>query len=185
MNAVRDAYRTRIVETLRALGADPALAARRGLPVHREAQTLTLIGLGSDLRDKFATPATATAYRALHTAATKDGVALLLHSAFRSFDYQLSLIRYKVAHGRSLDEVLRVNAPPGCSEHHSGRALDLGCVGTPALEESFETTEAFAWLGRHAARFGFRLSFPRDNRYGFLYEPWHWYFLGVRARRRC
>ncbi|HVT32680.1 MAG TPA: D-alanyl-D-alanine carboxypeptidase family protein, partial [Rhodanobacteraceae bacterium] len=33
---------------------------------------------------------------------------------------------------------------------------------------------AFAWLKRHASRFGFRLSYPRRNRHGIAYEPWHW-----------
>jgi D-alanyl-D-alanine carboxypeptidase len=84
------------------------------------------------------------------------------------------LILGKLAKGRSIDEVLTVNAPPGCSEHHSGRAVDVGCAGTAPLEESFETTPAFAWLQRHAAAFGFSLSYPRGNRHGYLYEPWHW-----------
>ncbi|HEX7650108.1 MAG TPA: D-alanyl-D-alanine carboxypeptidase family protein, partial [Noviherbaspirillum sp.] len=25
-----------------------------------------------------------------------------------------------------------------------------------------------------AGRFGFTLSYPRGNTYGFIYEPWHW-----------
>ncbi|MET0229666.1 MAG: D-alanyl-D-alanine carboxypeptidase family protein, partial [Rhodanobacteraceae bacterium] len=33
---------------------------------------------------------------------------------------------------------------------------------------------AFRWLMRHAKRFGFRLSYPRSNRHGIAYEPWHW-----------
>jgi len=52
--------------------------------------------------------------------------------------------------------------------------VDIGARDTPALEEDFERTEAFAWLERNANRFGFRLSYPRGNRYGYLYEPWHW-----------
>ena len=30
----------------------------------------------------------------------------------------------KLARGQSAEEVLRINAPPGYSEHHSGRAAD-------------------------------------------------------------
>ncbi|MHB8392777.1 MAG: D-alanyl-D-alanine carboxypeptidase family protein, partial [Acidobacteriaceae bacterium] len=26
----------------------------------------------------------------------------------------------------------------------------------------------------HAGHFGFRLSYPRNNRHGIAYEPWHW-----------
>lgn len=176
-------YRKRIEATLRALGADPALHARRRLPVYAEARRLQPIGVGADGRDKFLTPGAAVAWARMREAARNDGVELLLYSAFRGFDYQLALIRGKIARGRSLDEVLAVNAPPGCSEHHSGRALDLGCTGVAPLEETFESTQAFAWLTRRGGEFGFRMSFPRDNRWGYTYEPWHWYFAGIRPRR--
>jgi D-alanyl-D-alanine carboxypeptidase len=26
--------------------------------------------------------------------------------------------------------------------------------------------------------YGFRMSYPRDNPQGFIYEPWHWFFEG-------
>jgi D-alanyl-D-alanine carboxypeptidase len=48
--------------------------------------------------------------------------------------------------------------------------------GVRSLELEFERTEAFRWLSQNAGRFGFSLSFPRDNRYGYMYEPWHWCF---------
>ena len=46
--------------------------------------------------------------------------------------------------------------------------------GFPVLEESFEDSDAFAWLGKHAGRHGFHLSYPRGNRHRVAYEPWHW-----------
>ena len=160
--------------TLRELGADPALLRARGLPLFADARQLRCVGLGTDGRDKFLAPRAAEAWLALREAAAGDGVELLLISAFRSFAFQLALIRGKLAKGRDIAEILSVNAPPGCSEHHSGRAVDIGARDTPALEEAFEHTQAYAWLGGNANRFGFRLSFPRGNRYGYLYEPWHW-----------
>jgi len=166
--------RLRVRSALAELGADPDLAQQRGLPLHADARQLTCVGLGTDGRDKFLAPRAAQAWLAMRTAAAGDGVELLLISAFRSFDFQLELIRGKVARGRDIAEVLTVNAPPGCSEHHSGRAVDIGARGVAALEEDFELTAPFDWLGRNAARFGYRLSFPRGNRYGYLYEPWHW-----------
>lgn len=166
----------RIHDTLTTLGADGDLARRRHLPIHPEARRLICVGTGTDGRDKFLTPAAAVAWQAMRDAAAGHGVALLLISAFRSFDYQLALIRGKLAKGRDIDDILRINAPPGCSEHHSGRAIDIGYAGMPPLEEDFETTPAFAWLRQHAAGFGFHLSYPRGNRHGYLYEPWHWCF---------
>lgn len=168
--------RQRIAAALAALGADPALVRRRRLPVFADARRLQCVGLGPDGRDKFLAPGAAQAWLAMRQAAAGDGTELLLLSAFRSFDFQVALIRGKLDKGRSLDDVFSVNAPPGCSEHHSGRAVDIGSRGTAPLEEDFEHTGAFAWLRQRAGEFGFRLSYPRDNRYGYLYEPWHWCF---------
>jgi len=99
-------------------------------------------------------------------------------SGFRSHAYQLGIFRRKMARGQSISQILSVNAAPGFSEHHSGRALDIGTPGEPAAEESFERTAAFAWLQDRAATFGFRMSYPRDNPHGIVYEPWHWCWVG-------
>ena len=109
--------------------------------------------------------------------AAEDGVELQIVSAFRSIEYQLGILERKLAHGRNIEEILRVSAAPGYSEHHSGRALDITAPGFAALEEEFEKSPAFAWLKRHAWRFGFRLSYPRRNPHGIAYEPWHWCWM--------
>jgi D-alanyl-D-alanine carboxypeptidase len=83
-------------------------------------------------------------------------------------------VRRKLAAGVSVEDVLCVNAPPGFSEHHTGRALDLTTPRSPVLETGFEQTPAFAWLLSRADEFGFVLSYPRGNPCGFQYEPWHW-----------
>ncbi len=170
----RLSLRKRVEGSLRELGADAALLRDRALPLFADARQLRCVGLGTDGRDKFLAPLAAAAWLAMREAAAQDGVELLLISAFRSFEFQLALIRGKLAKGRSIAEILTVNAPPGCSEHHSGRAVDIGERDTPALEEEFERTEAFVWLSHNANRYGFRLSYPRGNSYGYLYEPWHW-----------
>ena len=70
---------------------------------------------------------------------------------------------------------MKVNALPGESEHHTGMAIDLTTGDEKeVLTESFEKTYAFEWLTENAYKYGFKLSFPRNNDYGFVYEPWHW-----------
>lgn len=110
----------------------------------------------------------------MQAAAAVDGVTLLPLSAFRSVARQATIIRRKLATGQRIEAILRVSAVPGCSEHHTGRALDLGAPGHLRLEASFARTREFRWLSRHAAKFGFHLSYPRGNRHGIVYEPWHW-----------
>ena len=68
-------------------------------------------------------------------------------------------------------------AAPGCSEHHTGRAIDIGSPGNEALEEDFALTPAFRWLEQHAGNHGFILTYPQGASHGIGYEPWHWCFI--------
>ena len=135
-----------------------------------------LVDVGSNLvgRMQRLTPQTAASWQDMCAAAEASGVVLLIVSGYRSFEYQASLIRKKINAGQSLGDILAVNAAPGFSEHHSGRAIDIASPGTRPLTEEFETSAAFAWLQSNAAAFGFSMSYPRGNAAGFIYEPWHW-----------
>lgn len=169
-----DAYRERIAAIHRRLGIPADYAGRTALPLQREPGELVEVAPGRGRRRHWLEPEAAARWARLEVAAERDGVLLRLVSAYRSVEYQAGLIERKLARGEALADVLRVNAAPGYSEHHSGRAVDLGVVGREPLTEEFEDTEAFAWLSAHAARWGFRLSYPRDNPHGIVYEPWHW-----------
>ncbi len=120
------------------------------------------------------TPATLAAWRAMSEQAHLDGVVLQLVSAYRSIVYQSDLIQRKLDAGQLIRDILQVNTPPGYSEHHTGRALDLTTPGCEVLTEAFESTTAFEWLCSNAGQHGFTLSYPRDNPSGIDYEPWHW-----------
>lgn len=166
-------YRARIEALHRRLGIPPDYAARTGLTLQPEPETLVTVVGGGERRHRL-TPAAAARWAQMEAAAERDAVRLLLVSAYRSVEYQCGLIERKLARGLEIDEILRVNAAPGYSEHHSGRAVDIGTPGQEPLVEDFENTEAFAWLRRNAHRWGFVLSYPRANRHGIVYEPWHW-----------
>lgn len=165
-----------IQQLLASLGIPPELPAARGLPLHLPPAELVERPIGKDGRLLPLAPATAVAWDRLHATAAQDGIALYIVSAYRSLERQTAIFQAKLARGLTLDAILAANAPPGYSEHHSGRALDIGSPGYPDLEEAFEKSPAFAWLQAHAPQHGFTLSFPRDNRWGYIYEPWHWFY---------
>lgn len=169
-----DAFRERIAAIHSRLGIPVDYARRTGLALQREPGELVEIAPGRTRRRHWLEPDAAARWAQLEVAAERDGILLKLVSAYRSVDYQARLIERKLARGEPLEDILRVNAAPGYSEHHSGRAVDLGVVGRKPLTEEFERTEAFAWLRENASRWGFRLSYPRDNPHGIVYEPWHW-----------
>ncbi len=106
--------------------------------------------------------------------ARNDGVRLDMVSAYRSPAYQANLIRNKLDRGMCLADILRVNAAPGYSEHHTGRAIDLNTPDCEPLTEAFADTDAFAWLKLNAKRFHYVLSYPDNDSHGYQFEPWHW-----------
>ncbi len=171
-------YRETIAAMHAELGIPADYSERFKLALCEEAAEL--VSIGSDMfgRKQRLAPLAADAWRRMRAAARRDGVRFLVVSAFRSVDSQRSIIARKLDKGRSVADILQVNAAPGYSEHHTGRALDLTTPGSPPLEQGFESTGAFTWLTSCAAQHGFRLSYPRDNPHGISYEPWHWAFAG-------
>lgn len=151
-------------------------AQQRKLPLCAEAGELVSIGADMLGREQRLAPRAAEAWQRMQAAAGRDGVQLLVVSAFRSVEYQAALIRRKLDRGMGIADVLKINAAPGYSEHHTGRALDLTTSESQPLEVAFETTPAYGWLTQHAGEHGFRLSYPRNNPHGINYEPWHWAF---------
>ncbi len=160
------------------LGIPADYGARRGLPLQADAEAGALVTVARKADGtsvQLIAPA-AKAWADLHQAAAHEGIVLTAVSGHRSVSRQADLIRRKLAVGQSIAAILAVMAAPGFSEHHTGRALDVGTPDYPDLEEAFADSPAFAWLNRRAADFGFRLSFPKDNPRGFIFEPWHWFW---------
>lgn len=160
------------------LGIEPGHAERRSMPPVREPRALAHAGIDVHGREQWLEREAARAWHRMSRAAARDGVALALVSAFRTVAYQAGIVARKLARGQALEEILRVNAVPGYSEHHSGRAIDVTTPGYADLEEAFEDSPAFAWLSSNAARFGYAMSYPRGNAQGIAYEPWHWAYRG-------
>ncbi|TAN07394.1 MAG: D-alanyl-D-alanine carboxypeptidase family protein [Rhodanobacteraceae bacterium] len=171
----RDAgERHALLERAFALGVPRDYGSARHLRPQREPAQLANIGTDIHGRTQWLQPRAARALARMREAAAQDRIDLQVVSAFRSIEYQLGIVERKLARGQAISEILRVSAAPGYSEHHTGRCVDFTTPGFAALEETFELSPAFAWLQRHAADYGFDLSYPRGNPHGIAYEPWHW-----------
>jgi LAS superfamily LD-carboxypeptidase LdcB len=103
--------------------------------------------------------------------------SLAVVSAYRSFDEQTAVkTGYRVIYGSGANQF---SADQGYSEHQLGTAVDIVATRTgPTLSVSFENTPEYAWLTANAYRYGFVLSYPKNNAY-YQFEPWHWRFVGV------
>ena len=127
--------------------------------------------------------AAARQFDAMSASARASGVVLVPISGFRTVkDQQHLFFDVKAQRGQTATKRAEVSAPPGYSEHHTGYAVDIGDSRSPAtnLSTNFDKTRAYKWLSANAARYSFELSFPKNNRQGVSYEPWHWRYVGDR-----
>jgi len=107
-------------------------------------------------------------------------------SAYRSYADQEwwhnYYIQNEIKSGKTEEQakvaVLRYSAPPGTSEHQTGLGIDMHNLS--AANQSFGNTEAGKWLAANAHRFGFILRYAKDKEAitGYMYEPWHFRFVG-------
>lgn len=123
-----------------------------------------------------------------------QGVGLYVTSAYRSIQYQAdnlqNFINRLMAQGYTEEEATiqakKEIALPGCSEHNSGLALDIVSdnywSNHDGLYEDFENYSQFKWLVDNSWKYGFILSYPKgkEDITGFIYEPWHYRFVGLK-----
>ncbi|HEY9112232.1 MAG TPA: M15 family metallopeptidase [Rhodanobacteraceae bacterium] len=175
------AWVAHIQEVNRGLGIPSDYAAKHDLRPQPEAKDLVQAPRDVYGRKVEMVAPAAAALKRMFAAAARDGVKLETVSGFRSMAYQTGLIRRKLKKGMSIQKALSINAVPGYSEHQTGCAVDLTTPGVPAADGRFAKSEAFTWLQQHGAAFGFHLSFPPGNPYGYEYEPWHWRYIAGSA----
>ena len=109
--------------------------------------------------------------------ARSQGLDLLITSAYRSFATQA---RIKTVNETKFGttKANTFSADQGYSEHQLGTTLDFATSKTGASFAKFGDTAEYAWLTNNAYRYGFILSYPKGNSY-YVYEPWHWRFVGI------
>jgi D-alanyl-D-alanine carboxypeptidase len=118
--------------------------------------------------------AAAASLARMAAASQEEGAALLVASAYRSYDYQVEVYARNVA-AEGQEEADRVSARPGYSQHQTGLAVDFG-----PIDNSFAETPGSRWLRGNAARFGWSLSFPDgyEALTGYAWESWHYRYVG-------
>ena len=114
----------------------------------------------------------------LLNAAKAGSIPVYVKSAYRSFDEQEALkSSYSVVYGAGTAN--QFSADQGYSEHQLGTTVDFISSGQGGVLAGFDNTAAYQWLLQNAYRWGFVLSYPKGNQY-YIFEPWHWRFVGVK-----
>ncbi len=105
--------------------------------------------------------------------AEKEGLSLVISSAYRSYDYQKMLFEREVKlYG--LETAERESARPGTSQHQLGVTIDFG-----SISDDYADTPAGKWLLNNAWKYGFSLSYPKGYEWltGYRPEVWHYRYI--------
>jgi len=108
------------------------------------------------------------------------GKVLYLDSGFRSGAYQLIIFFQQLSANKfNLKKTCRRVALPGWSEHGAPERQACDFITLDILrgkKDNFSCTPEYKWLLEHANAFGFYLSYPKNNKFGVVFEPWHWHW---------
>ena len=96
-------------------------------------------------------------------------------SGYRSYTTQEKVYADNVAQNGQA-EADRQSARPGYSEHQTGLTMDFGPIDSP-----FAQTPAHKFLVENSYKYGWILRYPsnKESVTGYMYEPWHWRYIGV------
>jgi hypothetical protein len=114
------------------------------------------------------------------------GKKLFIDSGYRSAGRQAYLFLFYLAKSNdySLRENAKIIAMPGYSEHGSPNTTAIDFINANGINgyndsqiaEDFEILEEYKWLTENGYKYDFYLSYPRENRFGVSFEPWHWHW---------
>lgn len=145
------------------------------------------IKFASDTQDKakLMRKEAAKAIEKMFYMARRQKIDLCGASAYRSYKRQSEIFKKNFQ-----KDGVRANmysARPGQSEHQTGFAIDITCKNADyELTEEFKYTNEYKWLLKNAHNFGFILRYPEGKELitGYIFEPWHFRYVGKELAKR-
>ena len=126
------------------------------------------------------TPETSKALTKMYEAAKKEGLELVVNSAYRSYETQVAIYNdFETRYGGQYAS--EYVAAPGASEHQTGLGLDLTSQSVVDGERiTFGDTEEYRWVVENCYKYGFIIRFEdgTDGITGIAHEPWHLRYVG-------
>ena len=111
-----------------------------------------------------------------------DGIQTVLLESYRTVEKQEAIFARYLEKG-GLEYAAKYVAKPGCSEHHTGLAIDVGIVWEGKLYSSVEqmlsVDDLFGVVQKKLPKYGFILRYPKGKTEitKIAYEPWHFRYL--------
>ena len=119
----------------------------------------------------------AIAFEKMCEDAKKDKIYIYGGSGYRSYSYQQNLYnRYVAQDGKK--EADTYSARAGYSEHQTGLAMDVLNGNWAYIDED---DKEYTWLVNNSYKYGFILRYlkGKEDITGYIYEPWHYRYVGV------
>ena len=119
----------------------------------------------------------------------EKGIIVGISSAFRTIERQKEIYqRFIEVYGKEYADA--VVAPVGCSEHHTGLAVDINIQkedGTWPVGNNELMAQEPELIKTHQflAQFGFILRYPKDKerQTGYMFESWHYRYVGKKIAK--
>ena len=111
-----------------------------------------------------------------------DGIQTVLLGSYRTIKQQEDIFEKNLKR-YGLEYTCKYVAKPGCSEHHTGFAIDVGILLNGKLyrskEELLSVESLFKIIHKKLPRYGFILRYPKDKESvtKIAYEPWHYRYI--------
>lgn len=137
-----------------------------------------------DIEKSYMRKEAAGALEKMFASAKQEQIELFAVSGYRSYKRQEEIMNNQIVTAGSFEKAAQAVAPPGQSEHQTGLTMDISAESVQFdLLQSFETTKEGQWLANNAHKYGFILRYPKgkENVTKYMYEPWHFRYVGVKA----
>lgn len=139
------------------------------------------IPIAPDCQNSKMTKETSAALTKMYEAAKKEGLELVLNSAYRSYQTQVETMadfvkRYNTQYANEYV------AQPGASEHQTGLGVDLTAQSVVEGKRiTFGDTDEYKWVIKNCSKYGFIIRFEdgTDGITGIAHEPWHLRYVGI------
>ena len=111
-----------------------------------------------------------------------DGIQTVLLGSYRTIKQQEEIFERNL-NEFGLEYTSKYVAKPGCSEHHTGLAIDVGILLEGKLyltkEELLSVDHLFEIVQKKLPRYGFILRYPKgkESITKIAYEPWHYRYI--------
>lgn len=121
------------------------------------------------------------AFEKLSKASIEEGYPVYGQSAYRPYSMQVNLYN-NALNTMTKEQADDDTARPGHSEHQTGLTIDVSSNKYGNML-NFENTDSFQWMQDNAYKYGFILRYTKNetNIHGFMYESWHYRYVGVKV----